>query len=67
MCSVRLHSPDGDDLGEVTFAMMIHACEELIADHVGHLDVTIVARDGLVRTRCFGGTRWLSGEKVGEP
>jgi hypothetical protein len=27
----RLHSPDGDDLGEATYAMMIHAGEEIIA------------------------------------
>jgi len=25
----RLHSPDGDDLGEATYAMMIHAGEEI--------------------------------------
>jgi hypothetical protein len=27
----RLHSPDGDDLGEATYAMMIKAGEEIIA------------------------------------
>jgi hypothetical protein len=27
----RLHSPDGDDLGEATYAMMIHPGEEIIA------------------------------------
>jgi hypothetical protein len=25
----RLHSPDGDDLGEATYAMMIHPGEEI--------------------------------------
>jgi hypothetical protein len=25
----RLHSPDGDDLGEATYAMQIHAGEEI--------------------------------------
>jgi hypothetical protein len=25
----RLHSPDGDDLGEATYAMMIYAGEEV--------------------------------------
>ena len=29
----RLHSPDGDDLGEATYAMMIHPGEEIIAGH----------------------------------
>src|SRR6476660_6407755 len=28
----RLHSPDGDDLGEATYAMMIKPGEEIIAD-----------------------------------
>jgi hypothetical protein len=28
----RLHSPDGDDLGEATYAQMIHVGEEIIAD-----------------------------------
>ena len=27
----RLHSPDGDDLGEATYAMMIQPGEEIIA------------------------------------
>jgi len=27
----RLHSPDGDDLGEATYAQMIHPDEEIIA------------------------------------
>jgi hypothetical protein len=29
MFRYRLHSPDGDDLGEATYAMMIHAGEEI--------------------------------------
>jgi hypothetical protein len=29
----RLHSPDGDDLGEATYAQMIHPDEEIIADY----------------------------------
>jgi hypothetical protein len=28
----RLYTPDMDDLGEATYAMMIHAGEEIIAD-----------------------------------
>jgi hypothetical protein len=28
----RLHTPDGDDLGEATYAMMIKPGEEIIAD-----------------------------------
>jgi hypothetical protein len=28
----RLHSPDGDDLGEATYAVMIKPGEEIIAD-----------------------------------
>ena len=31
MFRYRLHSPDGDDLGEATYAQMIHAGEEIIA------------------------------------
>jgi hypothetical protein len=31
MFRYRLHSPDGDDLGEATYAMMIHVDEEIIA------------------------------------
>jgi hypothetical protein len=27
----RLHTPDGDDLGEATYAQMIHPDEEIIA------------------------------------
>ena len=29
MFRYRLHSPDGDDLGEATYAQMIHAGEEI--------------------------------------
>jgi hypothetical protein len=32
MFRYRLHSPDGDDLGEATYAQMIHVGEEIIAD-----------------------------------
>jgi hypothetical protein len=38
----RLHSPDGDDLGEATYAMMIHAGEETIADKSQHSRVVDV-------------------------
>jgi hypothetical protein len=31
MFRYRLHSPDGDDLGEATYAQMIHPDEEIIA------------------------------------
>ena len=30
MFRYRLHSPDGDDLGEATYAMMIHVGEEIL-------------------------------------
>jgi hypothetical protein len=30
MFRYRLHTPDGDDLGEATYAMMIHAGEEIL-------------------------------------
>lgn len=30
MFRYRLHSPDGDDLGEATYAMMINTGEEII-------------------------------------
>ena len=32
MFRYRLHSPDGDDLGEATYAQMIHPDEEIIAN-----------------------------------
>ena len=32
MFRYRLHSPDGDDLGEATYAQMIHVDDEIIAD-----------------------------------
>jgi hypothetical protein len=32
MFRYRLHSPDGDDLGEATYAVMIHPGEEI---HLG--------------------------------
>ena len=35
MFRYRLHSPDGDDLGEATYAQMIHAGEEIHLD-AGH-------------------------------
>ena len=31
MFRYRLHSPDGDNLGEATYAQMIHPDEEIIA------------------------------------
>jgi hypothetical protein len=38
----RLHSPDGDDLGEATYAMMIHPEEEIIAGKNEHFRVVDV-------------------------
>jgi hypothetical protein len=32
MFRYRLHSPDGDDLGEATYAMMIHLGDEIHLD-----------------------------------
>ena len=32
MFRYRLHSPEGDDLGEAIYAQMIHMGEEIIAD-----------------------------------
>jgi hypothetical protein len=37
---VRLHSPDGDDLGEATYAPMLHPYEEIIAGDNQHLPRT---------------------------
>jgi len=36
MFTYRLHSPDGDDLGEATYAQMIHPDEEIIAGSNEH-------------------------------
>jgi hypothetical protein len=44
MFCYRLHSPDGDDLGEATYAQMIHLDDEIIANGTQHfrvLDVVI--------------------------
>jgi hypothetical protein len=38
----RLHSPDGDDLGEATYAQMIHLGEEIIAGSNEHFRVVDV-------------------------
>jgi hypothetical protein len=32
MFTYRLHSPDGDDLGEATYAMMIKPAEEIVGN-----------------------------------
>jgi hypothetical protein len=40
----RLHSPDGDDLGEATYAMMIKPGEEIIAGKNEHFRVVDVVR-----------------------
>jgi hypothetical protein len=39
MFKYRLHSPDGDDLGEAAYAMQIHAGEEIIAGNAKHVRV----------------------------
>jgi hypothetical protein len=39
MFRYRLHPPDGDDLGEATYAQMIHADEEIIAGSNQHFRV----------------------------
>jgi hypothetical protein len=46
MFRYRLHSPDGDDLGEATYAMMIKPGEEIIADKNQHFRVVAVVRGG---------------------
>jgi hypothetical protein len=38
----RLHSPDGDDLGEAPYAMMIQPGEEIIAGKNEHFRVLAV-------------------------
>jgi hypothetical protein len=38
----RLHSPDGDDLGEATYAQMIKPGEEIIAGSNEHFRVVAV-------------------------
>jgi hypothetical protein len=39
MFRYRLHSPDGDDLGEATYAVMIKPGEQIIAGNNQHLRV----------------------------
>jgi hypothetical protein len=38
----RLHSPDGEDLGEATYAQMIKPGEEIIASEKQHFRVVAV-------------------------
>jgi hypothetical protein len=45
MFPYRLHSPDGDDLGEATYAQMIHPDEEIIAGNNQHFRVVAVPFD----------------------
>jgi hypothetical protein len=42
MFRYKLHSPDGDDLGEATYAMMIKPGEEIIAAKNEHFRVVAV-------------------------
>ncbi|HEV8104330.1 MAG TPA: hypothetical protein VGP69_11410 [Gaiellaceae bacterium] len=42
MFRYRLHSPDGDDLGEATYALMIPPDEEIIAGSNQHFRVLAV-------------------------
>lgn len=42
MFRYRLHSPDGDDLGEATYAVMIKPDEEIIAGSNQHFRVLAV-------------------------
>ena len=42
MFRYRLHSPDGDDLGEATYAMMIKPGEEIHGDSGQRLRVLVV-------------------------
>ena len=39
MLTYRLHSPDGDDLGEATYAVMIKAGEEVLVGNGRRLRV----------------------------
>jgi len=39
MFRYRLHSPDGDDLGEVPYAVVIEAGEEILVGKGSHLRV----------------------------
>jgi hypothetical protein len=44
MFRYRLHSPDGDDLGEATYAVMIKPGEEIIGAGAQQLRVLAVVR-----------------------
>lgn len=44
MFTYRLHSPDGADLGEATYAVMIKPGEEIIAGSNQHFRVVGVVR-----------------------
>jgi hypothetical protein len=49
MFRYRLHSPDGDDLGEATYAQMIHQGDEIhlaAGKRVRVLDVVLFEEDG---------------------
>jgi len=44
MFRYRLHSPDGDDLGEATYAVLIKPGEEIIAGSNEHFRVVAVVQ-----------------------
>ena len=46
MFRYRLHSPDGDDLGEATYAQTIHPGEEIVAGSNEHYRIRRLAGEG---------------------
>ncbi len=46
MFRYRLHSPDGDDLGEATHAQTIHPGEEIVAGSNEHYRIRGLAGEG---------------------
>jgi hypothetical protein len=55
MFRLRLHSPDGDDLGEATYAQMIRAGEEIIAGRNKRFRVLDVPRSRRRTSRRLSG------------
>jgi hypothetical protein len=62
----RLHSPDGDDLGEATYAQMIKVGEEIIAGKNEHFRVVdVVTFDEEAESQFVGGATGRGCVEVG--
>jgi hypothetical protein len=55
VCRYRLHSPNGDDLGEATYAQLIHPGDEIHLGAGKRFRVLDVVRSRRMTSRCSVG------------